>query len=50
MGTRKLLQRVLVTVLLLTGSAAGLAEEADLCAPFMGGKVNESLLATMSCG
>ena len=44
---RESLQRLLLTALLLFNAGPGQAEDIDLCAPFMDGKVNESLLATM---
>jgi len=45
---RETLQRFLLAALLLLSTGPGQAEDdTDLCAPFMDGKVNESLLATM---
>lgn len=48
MNIRESLQRLLLAYLLLLGAGPGQAEDTDdLCEPFMDGKVNESLLATM---
>ncbi len=47
MNTRNLFRHMLLTVLMLTGSAAAVAEEDQLCAPFEGSVVDESLLTTM---
>ncbi|MGB5177203.1 MAG: YceI family protein [Gammaproteobacteria bacterium] len=43
----KLFKHIVLTVTLLTVASLAPAEEADICSPFMDGKVDESLLATM---
>lgn len=47
MNMRKLFERIALTVTLLAGASLAQTEETDLCSPFMDGKVDESLLATM---
>ena len=47
MAVNKAFKYIVLTVSLLTGAGLVLAEEDELCAPFMDGVVNESLLATM---
>ena len=47
MNIIKLLKRIALTVALLTGTSLAPAEEVDICSPFKGGMVDESLLATM---
>ncbi|MGB5337983.1 MAG: YceI family protein [Gammaproteobacteria bacterium] len=44
---RERIQRLLLAALLLLNVSPGQAQDDDLCAPFMDGKVSESLLATM---
>ena len=43
----KLLKQFVVVATLLSGAVFAQAEEADVCSPFMDGKVDETLLATM---
>ena len=43
----KLLKQFVVVTTLLSGAVFAQAEEADVCSPFMDGKVDETLLATM---
>jgi len=43
----KSFKHAVLTLTLLTGVGLAVAEDNDLCAPFEGGKVDESLLATM---
>lgn len=44
----KQIKRLLLTLaLLLTGTGPGVADEGDICSPFMDGRVDESLLETM---
>ena len=43
----KRLKQLAVVITLLSGAVLVQAEEADVCAPFMKGKVDASLLATM---
>ena len=43
----KLLKQFVVVITLLSGAVFVQAEEADVCEPFMGGKVDETLLAEM---
>jgi polyisoprenoid-binding protein YceI len=47
MNMWKYFKRVVLTLMLVTGAGLALAEEDDVCAPFMDGKVDEPLLAAM---
>ena len=47
MNMMKRLKQLAVVITLLSGAVLVQAEEADVCAPFMKGKVDASLLATM---
>ena len=47
MNIFKLFKHIALTVVLLTGASLAPAEEIDICSPFMDGKVDESLLASM---
>jgi polyisoprenoid-binding protein YceI len=47
MNMDKLLNRVVLAAMLLTGAVFAQAEEGDLCSPFKDGKVDGALLATM---
>jgi polyisoprenoid-binding protein YceI len=47
MNIKRILQRTLLAVMLLTSLGVAKSEEAELCSPFMDGQVDESLLDTM---
>ena len=47
MDMKKLFKQIVLALTLLTNAAQAQAEEAEVCAPFMDGKVDSSLLADM---
>jgi len=47
MNMAKVFKQILLTAMLVTGAGLVLAEDGEICSPFMGGMVDEAFLATM---